>query len=99
MQSDLAEARSDVARAMAEIDAHAVEIRRSGQDPETIKATVRASLKAIENIDFEKIRRDALSSVDEAQIEASVAAAEHAMEKAQVELDRLDDLNDDYKNT
>ena len=91
---DMAEARADVARAMADIDAHATVIRRSGQDPERIKASVRASLKSIEKIDFDKIERDALNSVDEAQIEASVEAAERAMEKAQDELDRLNDLDD-----
>jgi hypothetical protein len=95
MQRDLADARADVARAMAEIDAHAVEIRRAGHNPEQIKATVRASLKAVENIDIEKIQRDALASIDPAQIEASVAAAEQAIEQAQDELDRLEDLDPD----
>jgi bla regulator protein BlaR1 len=95
LQRDLAEARAEVASAMAEIDAHAAEIRRAGQDPERIKATVRTSLKAVENIDIEKIKRDALASVDRAQIEASVAAAEKAIEQAESELDQLDSLNDD----
>jgi bla regulator protein blaR1 len=94
MQRDLAEARADVARAMAEIDAHAIDIRRAGQDPERIKATVRSSLKAVENIDIERITRNALASVDTVQIEASVATAERAIEKAQEELDRIDTLND-----
>jgi len=95
MQRDLAEARANVARAMAEIDSHAVEIRRAGQNPEAIKATVRASLKAVENIDFDKIQRDALASVDEAHIEASIETAQRAIEQAQDELDRIDELDDD----
>jgi beta-lactamase regulating signal transducer with metallopeptidase domain len=95
MQRDLAEARADVARAMAEIDAHSADIRRAGQDPERIKATVRASLASVQHIDVEKIRLDALKSVDPDLIERSVAAAEKAIEQAEDELDRLEALNDD----
>ena len=63
---------------MREIDAHAADIRRSGQDPEAIKAQVRASLKAVEAIDVEAITRNALASVNPEAIAASVAAAETA---------------------
>ncbi len=45
LRRDLAEARVEIDRAMREVDAHAVEIRRSGQNPEQIKAQIRASLK------------------------------------------------------
>ena len=95
VQRDLAEARAEIARAMAEIDAHSVEMRRAGVDPEQIKATVRASLKGIENIDVVAIRRNALASIDHAQIEASVEAAEQAIREAETELDRIDDQADD----
>lgn len=90
LRRDLAEARADIDEAMREIDAHAVEIRRSGQDPEQIKATVRASLKAVEAIDVEAITRQALASVDHKAIEASVAAAEASIAKAQAEIERLE---------
>ena len=93
-QQDLAEARADIAQAMAEIDANGAELRRAGQNPEQLKAAVRASLKAVENIDIEKIRREALSSVDRAQIEASIAGAEQAVREAEAELDRLGDQDD-----
>ena len=76
LRRDLAEARAEIEQAMREIDAHAADIRRSGQDPELIKAQVRASLKAVEAIDVEAITRQALASVDHAAIEASVASAE-----------------------
>jgi beta-lactamase regulating signal transducer with metallopeptidase domain len=95
MQRDLAEARADIARAVAEIDARSVEIRRAGVNPEQIKASVRASLKGIEHIDVVAIRRNALASIDHAQIEASVEAAEAAIHEAEAELDRIDTLNDD----
>ncbi len=99
IRRDLAEARADIAEAMNEIDAHADEIRRAGQDPEQIKATVRVSLKAVENIDVEAITRHALASVDHRQIEAtvaaSVAAAEAAIAATEAELDRLDALDRD----
>ena len=91
LQRDLAEARSEVASAIAEIEAHSAEMRRAGVDPEQIKASVRASLKGIENIDVEAIRKSALASVDTAQIQGNV---EKALSAAEAELDRIDDLDD-----
>ena len=79
---------------MREIDAHSAEIRRAGQDPEMIKATVRASLKAVEAIDVEAITRQALASVDPATINAALAAAEAGLEKAEAELERIEEANE-----
>ncbi|HEU0310947.1 MAG TPA: M56 family metallopeptidase [Sphingomicrobium sp.] len=90
LRREMAEARAEIEEAMREIDAHAAEIRRSGQDPEQIKATIRASLKAVEAIDVEAITRSALASVDHKAIEASVAAAEASMAKAQADIERLE---------
>ena len=87
---DLAEARIDVAEAMREIDANAAELRRAGQDPEQIKAQVRASLKAVEAIDIEAITRQALASVDPNVIAASLAAAEASIAQAEAEMERLE---------
>jgi len=87
LRRDLAEARADIDRAMREVDAHAIDIRRSGQDPETI---IRASLKSVEDIDVEAITRNAMNSVDHAAIEASVAAAEAGIAKAHSEIERLE---------
>ncbi len=99
IRRDLAEARADIDDAKKELDAHAAEIRRAGQDPEQLKATVRLSLKAVENIDVEAITRHALASVDQRQIaatvEASVAAAEAAIAATEAELDRLEALDRD----
>ena len=91
MRRDLQEAREEIERAMREVDAHVVEIRRSGQNPEHIKATIRASLKQVEAIDVEAITRQAMASVDHAQIEASVAAAEASVAKAQAEIERMEE--------
>jgi beta-lactamase regulating signal transducer with metallopeptidase domain len=95
LRRELAEARAEIGQAMREIDAHAADIRRSGQDPETIKAQVRASLKAVEAIDVEAITRQALASVDHRQIEASVAAAEASVAKAQAEIERIEEKFED----
>ena len=95
LQRDLAEARVEIAQAMREIDAHSADIRRSGQDPEQIKAQVRASLKAVEAIDVEAIARQALASVNPAAIAASVAAAEQSVARAQTEIDRIESRLDD----
>jgi hypothetical protein len=96
MRRDLQEAREEIERAMREVDAHVVEIRRSGQNPEEIKATIRASMKAVEAIDVEAITRQALASVDHEKIAASVAAAEASIAKAQAEIERMEErLQDD----
>jgi hypothetical protein len=87
---DLAEARIDVAEALREIDANAASIRRAGQDPEQIKAQVRASLKAVEAIDIEAITRQALASVNPEVIAASMAAAEASIAQAEAEMERLE---------
>lgn len=92
---EMAEARAEVEEAMREIDSHSAELRQAGQDPEQIKATVRASLKAVEAIDVGKITRDAMSSVDPATMNAALAAAEAGLAKAEAELDRLDQINED----
>jgi beta-lactamase regulating signal transducer with metallopeptidase domain len=91
MRREMAAARVEMDEAMREIDAHADELRRAGQDPEQIKATVRNSLKSVENIDVEAITRKALASVDHKAIEASIAAAEASIAKAQAEIERLEE--------
>jgi bla regulator protein BlaR1 len=95
LSRDLADTKIEIEQAMREIDVNAVHIRRAGHDPEAIKAQVRASLKAVEAIDVEAIRRQALASVDPARIAASVAAAEASVAQAQAELDRLEERLDD----
>lgn len=94
LRHELAAARADVDEAMREIDANAADIRRSGQDPEAIKATVRASLKAVEAIDVQAITRSALASVDPSVITAALAAAEAGIEKAEAELQRVEEANE-----
>ena len=96
LHRDVAAAKIEIAQALREVDANAVHIRSAGHDPETIKARVRASLKAVEAIDVEAIRRQALASVDPARIAASVAAAEGSLARAQAEIDRIEErLQDD----
>ena len=90
LRRDLAEAQADIDRAMRGVDAHAVHLRRSGQDPEALKATIRASLKSIEAIDVDEITRKALASVDHAAIEASLSSAVQAMAEAEAEMERLE---------
>lgn len=89
LRRDLAEARAEIDRAMREVDANAIHLRRSGQDPESLKATILASLKSVEAIDIEEITRNAMKGVDHAAIEASVAAAETSIAKAEAEIERL----------
>jgi len=90
MHRELAQARIEIDQALREIDAHSAELRRAGQDPEQVKATVRASLKAVEAIDIEKITREAMASVDPATINAAMAAAQSGLDKAEAELRRAE---------
>jgi bla regulator protein BlaR1 len=95
MARELAEAKVDIDRALREVDANSVHIRRAGHDPEQIKAQVRASLRAVQAIDVEAIRREAMASIDPARIAAEIAKAEGSIAKAQAELDRLEIKLDD----
>jgi len=95
LRRDLAEARREIDRAVRQVDRHAVNIRRSGQDPERIKATIRESLRSVEAIDVEGIRRQALASVDQRAIDASVAAAEASIGQAKDQIDRIEDQFED----
>lgn len=95
LRRDLAQGRAEIDQAMREIDANAAAIRRSGQNPQAIKAQVRASLKAVEAIDVEAITRQALASVNPAAIAASSAAAEAGLARAEAELERLERRLDD----
>jgi hypothetical protein len=90
---EMANARHEVAMAMREIDGHSAELRRAGQDPEKLKATVQASLKAIEAIDLDAISRQAMESIDPARIAAALAAAENGMRNVEGELQRLESLD------
>ncbi len=97
MRRDLAAARVEMEQAMREIDVHAADIRRSGQNPEAIKAQVRASLRAVEAINVEAITRQALASVNPAAIAASTAAAEASIARAQEEMDRLEEKLEQFE--
>jgi hypothetical protein len=79
---------------MREVDAHSAELRRSGQDPEQLKATIRSSLKAVQAIDVEAITRQAMASANPAAIEAALAGAEAGLDKAEAEIERLEALDD-----
>lgn len=95
LSRDLQEARAEIERAMRDVDAHVLDIRRSGQNPDQIKATIRASLKAVEAIDVEAIHRRAMASVDHKAIAASVAAAEASVARAQAEVERVEEQFED----
>jgi len=95
LRRDLSEARQEIARAMREVDRNAVHIRRSGQDPEQIKASIRASMRNIEKIDVSKIYREAMASVDHRAIERSIAEAEESIAKAQGEIEQLEEQYQD----
>jgi bla regulator protein blaR1 len=87
LEESLAEARRDLAETLRDIDSNAAELRRAGQDPEAIKAQVRASLRGL---DARAIKRHALAGINEHTISASMHGAEVAIVRMEAELDRLD---------
>lgn len=86
----LAEARIEIAKALAEVDANAAHIRAAGQDPAQIKEQVRASLRRVEQMDIDKVVRDAMASVDPERINAEMRKAQASLERVQARLDQLD---------
>ncbi len=93
MRRDLEEARRDIDEAMREVDLNAQHIRAAGQDPERMKATIRASLASVRSIDVDAITRNAIAAVDPALIERSIAAAEAGIARAQAEIDAAERHN------
>jgi bla regulator protein blaR1 len=86
---NVANAQANAAQAIRDIDRNSDQLRRSGVDPEQIKASVRASLQSVQSIDFEGIRRD-LAAIDPRKIAQSVSAAEQSVRAARAGLDRID---------
>ena len=89
-QREMANARVEMANAIRELDANAADIRRSGQDPEALKAQVRASLREVEHMDVAKIARDAMASVNPDRMRADLERAEASLAQATARLDQLD---------
>ena len=83
-------ARREVGEALREIDRSAAELRKAGVDPESLKATIRASLSVIEHMDIDKITREAMASVNPDKIKADLEQAEASLARATARLDQLD---------
>ena len=86
----MADARIDIARALAEVDSNAAHIRAAGQDPEQIKEQVRASLRQVEQMDIDKMVRDAMKAVDPERMNAALRTAQASLARIEVRLDQLD---------
>ena len=89
-QREMANARVEMANAIRELDANAADIRRAGQDPEALKAQVRASLSEIEHMDIAKITREAMESANPDKIKAELDQAKASLTAVTARLDQLD---------
>ena len=87
---DTEAAQREVGEAMREIDENAVEIRKAGQDPEALKATIRASLNAVAAMDIDKITREAMESANPDKIKAELDQAKASLTAVKARLDQLD---------
>jgi hypothetical protein len=72
-----------------EIDANAAELRSHGQDPDRLKAKVRASLASL---DADKIIRQVQAANPE-RIAASMAKAQDGLRRAEAEIARMEALD------
>jgi hypothetical protein len=61
--------------------------RAAGQSDQ-LEATVRERLDSLRDVDFEAASR-ALANIDRKKIEADVAGAQESMERAKMQLDRI----------
>jgi hypothetical protein len=89
LRRELANARSEVEQAVRSIDASSAELRRHGQDPEALKAKVRASLASL---DADAIARKVAEANPQRMAEA-MAKAEEGMRKAEADIARLEALD------
>jgi beta-lactamase regulating signal transducer with metallopeptidase domain len=89
VRRELADARVEIDRAVQEIDANAAELRLHGQDPDRLKAKVRASLASL---DAEAIDRK-LREVNPERIAESMAKAQEGLRRAEAEVARLEALD------
>ena len=80
----------DLKRDLAEIDSQADDLRKNGQDPEKLKAEIRASLRSVEAIDIDKQISEALEAANPDKIQAELVAAEQQMTRLLARLDQLD---------
>jgi hypothetical protein len=90
LQRSLAHAQASAAEAIRRLDSQSEMLRRAGQDPERLKATIRESLRSVQAIDASAIER-ALEAADPKTVAASLARADEGMRRAQAELDRLEE--------
>ena len=89
LRRDIANARGSIDQAVKAIDANAAELRSHGQDPEVLKARVRASLASL---DADKISRQVQAANPE-RIAASMAKAQDGIRRAEAEIARMEALD------
>ncbi|WP_265563903.1 M56 family metallopeptidase [Sphingomicrobium arenosum] len=87
MRRDLAEAIRDLDEGIADIDAEADEFRRHGQDPEVMKAGLRAAKASIQAMDIEAIVEASMSSVDPEVVTNALKGAEAGLQSALAEME------------
>lgn len=87
---EMESARKDMQQAIAEIDGDASDLRATGVDPEKLKAEIRRSMSVMENMDIDKVVREALASIDPEKIRAGVMNAAKSLDDINLKLDQLD---------
>jgi bla regulator protein BlaR1 len=88
IQRDLVRSQANVAQTMSRLRAQREELRRAGQDPDRLEATVTEAMKSVQGVDMDAVRRS-IAAVDPKKIAQSLDGAEQSMRQARAELDRL----------
>jgi beta-lactamase regulating signal transducer with metallopeptidase domain len=88
IQRDLVRSQANVAQTMSRLRAQREALRRAGQDPDQIEATVAEAMKSVQAVDMDAVRRS-VAAVDPQKIAQSLDGAEQSMRRARTELDRL----------
>ena len=87
---EMAQAREELRREMHEIDRNARDLKLHGVDVDELKSDLEESLAEIEQMDIDKIVREALASVDMAKIRADMSGAGKSLDDIDERLDQLD---------
>lgn len=88
IQRDVAQAQANAAAAMRGIDPNDTYIRAVGRDPKQIEIDVGRSLRSVQAIDVEAIRRQ-LAAIDPAKLAKTMSDSQEALRAASAQLDRI----------
>jgi len=86
----MAQAREEIHKAMAEIDSNSRLIAATGQDVEKIRADLRKSLKEIDSEKIDETIRESLEGLNPEKLRASILEASQSIDRIEAKLNQLE---------